>query len=194
MLKMPKRLIEGRQQRKKQHSFFPQNILCHYITNLYCLNTLIILRPGLVMHMFGRHQPNLWSLHRCKWVWGVPAGPRREAVRPRVCERPRLLPLLMPKRLQVAARQAELWGWVTKGSRGVKAHYQSSNCRSDWICKEKHWLQGEGMLVIGGTEIEKNMMIEWRSASTWSVLNRHSKLMGIRIKIIKSKWEIKLLS
>lgn len=30
------------------------------------------------------------------------------------------------------------------------------------------------------------------SASTWSVLNRHSKLMGIHMMIIKSEWEMKL--
>lgn len=72
------------------------------------------------------HNALAWSCHvflfldRCKWVWSVPAGPRREAVHPRVCERPRLVPLLLPQRLQVAPRWAELWGWVTRENRGQR--------------------------------------------------------------------------
>lgn len=58
--------------------------------------------------------------NRCKWVWSVPAGPRREAVHPRVCECPGLVPLLLPQWLQVTPRRAELWGWVTRGNRGQR--------------------------------------------------------------------------
>lgn len=59
-------------------------------------------------------------LDRCKRVWSVPPGPRREAVCPWVCERPRLVPLLLPQRVQVAPWWAELRGWVTRVYRGQR--------------------------------------------------------------------------
>lgn len=77
--------------------------------------------PGHVIHVKVRHTCILFPfLDRCKRVWSVSVGPRREAVYPWVCECPRLVPLLLPKRLQVAPRWAELWGWVTRGSRGQR--------------------------------------------------------------------------
>lgn len=76
-------------------------------------------------------------LARCKWVWSVPAGPRREAVCPRVCECPRLVPLLLPQRLQVATRWAKLWGWVTRGNRGQRLIHRALGCGSGRVCSSR---------------------------------------------------------
>lgn len=65
---------------------------------------------------------------RCEWVWSVPTGPRRKAVRPRVRERPGIVPLLLPQRLQVAPGWAELWGWVTRGNGGQRLIHRALGC------------------------------------------------------------------
>lgn len=59
-------------------------------------------------------------LLRCERVWSVPVGPGREALCARVRERPGILPLLLPQRIQAAPRRAELRGWVTRWGRGQK--------------------------------------------------------------------------
>lgn len=116
-------------ERKKQHTWVPQSVLKTVslpVSQTSPISSLILHAQWPVLVMWCMFKAETYMhffvlfLDRCKWVWSLPAGPRREAVHPRVCECPRLVPLLLPQRLQVAPRWAELWGWVTRGNRGQR--------------------------------------------------------------------------
>lgn len=95
-------------------------------------------------------------------VWGVPVGPRREALCARVRERPGILPLLLPQRLQVAPRRAELRGWVTRWGRGQKLIHGVS--RSAGVCTGREECDCESR---GFTSREPEWTRRWRRCWRW---------------------------
>lgn len=77
-------------------------------------------RSNTVLGWFLLHHSFFLFLDRCKWMWSLPAWPRRKAVHLRVCKCSRFIPLLVSQRVQVAPWWAELWGWVTRVNRGQR--------------------------------------------------------------------------
>lgn len=103
------------------------------------------LLPGHKMPVLGRHAFPFLLLNRCEWVRSLPAGPRREAVCPWVCQCPRLVPLLLPQRLQVAPRWAELWGWVTRGNRRQRLFHKAPTADlAGYVAPERNTCDIEG--------------------------------------------------